>query len=494
MEKYIIKNIRVGHATNSSSSHSIVFNFKNDEAQYISEFSGENIYNSAFALENFQAITSKQIDKMYYLIEAVIIRLKNSGFEDEKIIEILEQLLDLNKIKEKFELDDDLIDDILRSINEDDWCGDYNQFKNILMYGIGEEEDFNKIIIDNFKIIYEKLVLNNYVAIKSDLEYSDSVINDSGISQTLSLKHFNGRHYLYNHETGLKITIEKAESKNIINIPELVDLKITDKCDYKCEFCYQGSTPEGCSAPMEKIEKTIKYLDNLNCFEIAVAGGDPTFLFEKIFKEINFNNIDIILNTTTKNYLKGFEIIKKNLNHKNFGAIGFSITNMNEFELLKAFYEGNGKINNKKFAFQYCPAFFTSKEIEIIINYCLKNKIRLVHLGFKKVGRGKTYEIINENYLKDIEKHLAFKEWGLLVDFDQVIIDNIDENFKKTINRISYSNEEGFSSMYIDLVDNKIGLSSYDTIFLPLEDSDYETFKKNIQKRYELLSDYKTLS
>lgn len=496
MEKYYVSNIRVGHATNSSSSHSIVFNNTGFEETYSEEVNHlNNVYDEAFYFENVEAISTFKIDKLYYLIEAVIVKLKQTQISNDKCLSIINDLIDMNKIKDTFDLNENLFLNILSEIDSDSWRGDYNEFKQYLTNDKFIKDNFEQMIIDNFKIIYEHLVLNDYVGIKSDLEYGDSEIADSFINQHLSLKSYNDRYYLYNNSTGLKISIERVNSKDIINVPELVDMKITDRCSYNCDFCYQGSTINGCESDLSKIEKTIEYLDNLNCFEIAVAGGDPTKMFEQIFDSIDLTHREIVLNTTTKNYKEGFRIVNKLKTNKNFGAIGFSITNMKEFEDLKFIYKTKtNELSNEKFAFQYCPAFFNKKEIEEIIKYCLSKQIRLVHLGFKEIGRGKNYKIKNPDYLEDLEQILKNKDWGLLIDFDQVIIDTINDNFKRSINRISYSNKEGLTSMYIDLVNNKIGLSSYDGLLLPLEDSDYETFKKNIQRRYELLSDHKTLS
>lgn len=59
-------------------------------------------------------------------------------------------------------------------------------------------------------------------------------------------------------------------------VPELVDLKITDYCPYGCEYCYQGSTTAGEHAPLERVLEVLDALAEAGVLEVAIGGGEPT--------------------------------------------------------------------------------------------------------------------------------------------------------------------------------------------------------------------------
>ena len=59
--------------------------------------------------------------------------------------------------------------------------------------------------------------------------------------------------------------------------PELIDMKITDYCDIGCTFCYQDSTPDGVHCGVDNVENLAKRLYNAGvCCEFALGGGEPT--------------------------------------------------------------------------------------------------------------------------------------------------------------------------------------------------------------------------
>lgn len=66
--------------------------------------------------------------------------------------------------------------------------------------------------------------------------------------------------------------------------PELVDLKITDYCPHNCSFCYQDSTINGKHADLQYIKDVIAELATNGVFEIALGGGEA--LLHPHIKEI----------------------------------------------------------------------------------------------------------------------------------------------------------------------------------------------------------------
>lgn len=57
--------------------------------------------------------------------------------------------------------------------------------------------------------------------------------------------------------------------------PETVDIAITSRCGFGCDFCYQDSTPRGEHGAKDLVEKTLQGFDVVP-YQIAIGGGEPT--------------------------------------------------------------------------------------------------------------------------------------------------------------------------------------------------------------------------
>jgi 4Fe-4S single cluster domain len=93
--------------------------------------------------------------------------------------------------------------------------------------------------------------------------------------------HDRGNHWLlYAKSSGLKVRVPKVRGTSIphTTIPELVDIKITDYCDFGCKFCYQGSTTQGAHAPYSNPitrSNIDQVINKLGVVEVAIGGGEP---------------------------------------------------------------------------------------------------------------------------------------------------------------------------------------------------------------------------
>lgn len=57
--------------------------------------------------------------------------------------------------------------------------------------------------------------------------------------------------------------------------PETVDISITDRCGFGCDFCYQDSKPRRDHAPAELVETALKGFE-VAPYQVAIGGGEPT--------------------------------------------------------------------------------------------------------------------------------------------------------------------------------------------------------------------------
>ena len=84
-----------------------------------------------------------------------------------------------------------------------------------------------------------------------------------------------GRYKNGNYITTLFADGTKVRENNLDNLTpafaENCDVKITDKCDGGCEFCYEGCTPFGKHGDI----LSYKFLDTLHPYtELAINGND----------------------------------------------------------------------------------------------------------------------------------------------------------------------------------------------------------------------------
>lgn len=90
--------------------------------------------------------------------------------------------------------------------------------------------------------------------------------------------------------------------KNIM-IPEVIDWRITSKCNRKCSFCYG---PETAEVDYCVIEKIIDSISNIGTKVLGITGGEPLLKdnIELIFSFINSRNLKICLSTNADYYEK----------------------------------------------------------------------------------------------------------------------------------------------------------------------------------------------
>ena len=167
----------------------------------------------------------------------------------------------------------------------------------------------------------------------------------------------NGNYRVVILEDGTKI--RETEEKNFIPaFAENCDVKITDKCDGGCPYCYEGCTKNGKHAKLfdREIVETLesmsvkytpaqKWLTKLHPgTELALNGNDLTH------PDLNpdypillhwLKNRGIITNLTVnqKHFLQYFDLLKKWSDEKLIHGLGVSMTTSSEyfFEKVKEF-------------------------------------------------------------------------------------------------------------------------------------------------------------
>lgn len=467
-----IKNIRFGFATNSSSTHSLVFiennNIKTDEY-------------TEFGWQYFHA--SDEESKTNYL--AYI--LKSAIYEKTK-----SDLISNMFIKGYFgkDIPDGYVD---------------HQSKSIVPYNMKNElnleffEDFKKFILNKNLVIFGGN--DNDENGSKDYPANSKCINinipeDTYSSEWISRKETDDNSWtLFNKKNGRKINFKfdvnfnshKIEDQKIVfTRPQLVDLKITDYCDIGCTYCYQNSTKTGKHASLDDIRRIIWLLQELEVFEIAIGGGEPTSHpnFIEILESCRDSNI--IPNFTTKNFkwLEDKEYLQKVLNLT--GGIAFSV---NDYFIIKKLgillenckdYTRNNKINLQVVLGTVNE--FTFKRILEEAHYWNFN---VTLLGPKQTGRGKNFKYQDYSFWIKVIKQLKDEYKCPSIGIDTCIAKEFEIQLKENqINECMYYTKEGTVSCYIDAVTNLLYPSSYhlDKSY-DIKLSDYP--KNHIEKAYK---------
>lgn len=280
----------------------------------------------------------------------------------------------------------------------------------------------------------------------------------------------NGNYIVSIFSDGTKIR-KTDDDKFIPAFSECCDVKITDKCDGGCPFCYDGCTINGKHGDLNA-----KFLDNLHPYtELAINGNDLTHpdlvpFLERMKKQKVF----VSMTVNQKHYERYFDLIQELSYRKLIYGIGISLTDANPdfIKLVKAIPNTVIHVIN---------GILTPEEVSILSD----NGLKMLTLGYKRMRRGEEYyqkeseDIIkNQQWLKDnleeVIKH--FK----VVSFDNLSIEQLDVRRLMTDeewDRFFMGNDAEFT-FYIDLVEKKFGKNSLATERFDLLDNIDDMFNK----------------
>jgi hypothetical protein len=284
---------------------------------------------------------------------------------------------------------------------------------------------------------------------------------------------------LFNTRDGEKIHLGLGTKEFVDNFkptrPELVDLKITDKCNIGCDFCYQGSSPNGKHAKYEDIEKVLVEMAKAEVFEIAIGGGEPT-LHPDFFKILNkIKELGMVPNFSTKNYNfftpRNFELLKNVV-----GAIGISVSTLDDLDkYIKIMTTAQSREMNNLFGTSKIMMHYIldqhpmSNFIEILARLSKKTMFRhhLLLLGKKDGGRSTGKYLDSTGWALFVDKFFKDEESEQLDVSVDTLIANRYEDDLKSIDKRQYYTEEGRFSVYVDVVNKKFGKASYGIPLLP---------------------------
>lgn len=281
----------------------------------------------------------------------------------------------------------------------------------------------------------------------------------------------NGYWTLYNRESGDKVRIKFSEGiipvcvrgGLIFSTPELVDLKITDMCLLNCPYCYQNSSQSGVHAKYSNIVNIINQIADMKVFEVAIGGGEPTLHpdFLSIIKYCNECGISPSFTTASLSWMDtriADEIVNS------VASFAFTPHDRYEIDTLAAYLRIMGiRDANDKIYINIPMGTMNRHMVVAYMKEAYKNGFRVTLLGYKRTGRGATATFTEYPWIISEIRKLHNESVYVGIGIDSVMLNEYGDSFRREFNvdpRVM-TPEEGVLSMYVDAVRWKAGHNSY---------------------------------
>lgn len=451
-----IQSIRLGHANNSSSTHSILLNATGTP---VASGSGDFQY----GWDWFHLVTKN--DKSKYLAALVYSALARD-MSDEHAQIIAKELTGADIVGH------------LAGKGEDS-MGAYVDHQSVpifpIEYGSNAFDDKGKIDAQFMREFVEYVRNNSKVTIGGGNDNTESwernLFGGTPIfgelprdGRELLISRKDGDWWiLYNKGSGAKIRISfKDDAKPFAasSTPELVDVKITDYCPMGCKFCHQSSTRDGKHADLKKIERLAYDLNRAKVFEVALGGGETTTHpdFPSILKIFNDHAITPNFTTFNMNWRKNEKIadaVKKYCR-------SFAVSYPNDVRGIALWNDDLDNRNAPRGVLQIPLGCYdeatTKRALKDAINY----GVNVTFLGYKHYGRGERFQGHDYGWVVDWIMEQGKERRFLRFGADSLFVQQFGEVFKTHgVSELLMVNAEGAYSCYIDAVEGKMGASSY---------------------------------
>ena len=486
MKIFRIKNRRNSLATNSSSTHSVVY--KNKEQV----FEDLGIFDNNYYDRCTETIAASREAKIRYIFSNIfrwdeLVEMMSARYPEMKeYYPMVKNYYDIYCNEDKWtELREANGDEYLELWNEldsynfGDHCRGslYNPRELALSYEyLCNIIDSPDIVIvggsDECEFVYDTTA--GCVEMSNQFSYVDKI--------TDRVK--NGNYYIlygsiFSRKEKVRLQVDSIPDM-IPEYPELVDMKITDACQHKCPFCYMASTPNGKHAELRDIYTLIPQFKYKT--EFALGGGNVLLhpYFTSIVKRISEKNH--IANITIR--YDDVETIKRNTKLKSaikkyVSGIGISVQSANDVDVATDFINQMLDLG-KHVSLHIIPEmigvnasvdiFMKMKDInqrQLVLHKndtaYMSNFCKVLFLGLKQSGRAKN---ITHNLLTADDLSMLRRESGYMYNVDTAFINTYSDWFKEQYDGdevFFLTRHEGEYSMFIDAVNNKAYASSYKT-------------------------------
>lgn len=283
---------------------------------------------------------------------------------------------------------------------------------------------------------------------------------------------------LFNKYDGTKVRFSfddiNAKAPERAFAPELLDIKITEKCPFSLDtspnscarWCYQNSQVNGKEFSVSDAYLLASCLRNLKVFEVAFGGGEPTSHPKFISILETFKAEGIVPNFSTRDlsWLKDDSKWPRIL--KACGSFAYSVREAKDVTALHNLMINKDLIlrTKNKASIQVAMGTVSKRVFRNIIMKAGEYGIRVTLLGYKNTGRGLEFTPIDYSWMLSVIKQvldnrdLAFPH----ISVDTTLAEQSeDEIIALDIPNWMFHTQEGRFSAYLDAVQGKFGPSSF---------------------------------
>jgi hypothetical protein len=430
-----IKNIRFGHASNSSSTHSMIL--IPSDLDLVEDWDGSLEFDDNFTLTSPEA-------KNAYLTQVIG---SNLQVPDWARVAVVRELTGGTYDSSAYSNQGESAWDMPR-----DWDGHVHpEFARDLQAYLNRPD---VAIIGGYNSNYARDVNE---AMASGQVSPESFSGMRPFSSRWTARKEGDWWVLFDRESGNKMTFSFSENpapRERAQIPELLDIKINQYCPFGCAFCSQASTQEGGHADLSEWSLTHYLVEDCKPFEVALGGGEPTLhpQLGTFAKQLNSSGINVNLTTRSLAWIRNLtpEV------GQHFKAVGFSCHAASEVL----------KLVNVLPTWEGAPAFrlhvvvgsMPLQEIKNILQVAASVRMEVLLLGYKPVGFGEEYAT------HDMTGLFAFvleMRSTLRLAIDTQLAVAWEEGLKDAQWGSLYYAEEGAFSGYYDLMAKELRPSSY---------------------------------
>lgn len=286
----------------------------------------------------------------------------------------------------------------------------------------------------------------------------------------------NGNYNVRIYEDGTKVRFNDLDHFNPA-FAENCDVKITDKCDGGCPFCYEGCTPNGRHGDI----LNPKFLDALHPYtELAINGNDLSHPDLGTFM-VKMKEKKVILNMTVNqiHFENHFDYIRNLVQDGYIYGLGVSLKEPTDEFIKKITQFPNAVIH----------VINGVVSVHDLIRLAGHN-LKVLILGYKHLRRGESYYEENDENVnalqEDLDKYL-FPEiinngWFKVISFDNLAIKqlHVQKHLLEEQWEEFYMGSDSEFTFYIDMVDGTFGKNSLapENERFPIMDSIDDMFEK----------------
>jgi len=426
-----IHKARLNHATNSSSSHSIII-VDPDNVPVDDGRDGE------FGWDHFTA-SSEQSKNNYF---ACILRSALSDSVGRDIAEIVTR---------------DICGEVDPGAYVDHQC----------LFGMPKAWNSNVVDLEFVREFREMFLRKGVVVLGgNDNEGTFHPLHDSGkkmntgmsclSGQSVCRKDAKGHWTLFCPEVGTKarVSLDDSPPPAHSTYPELIDVKITDFCAKGCDYCYQQSTPKGSHADSFYLQRLAGACGTMKVFEVAIGGGEPTAHPDFIHTLELFRGSGVVPSFSTRCLAWMKDQAKARKISDLCGSWALSADYATDILIAR---ETASKAGIKMPAIHIVIGANPWEVTRELIDQCVELRLRMVLLGFKTVGLGNGYEEHdNSGWLNMVKSRKC------TVSIDTTLAAKFEKELEEAaIPQWLLERKEGCHSMYVDAVAGTMGPSSF---------------------------------